>query len=115
MAFAMSAHAVDWHFEPSVGASATYTDNVDQSPTDAEDAIILTVTPGFTLQSQGSRRVEATMGYYLSGVARFGGGNDNDLNHNLNAVGHAEVGRTLAGVANPAGAEERGALRRHAG
>ena len=91
MAFAMPAHAIDWRFEPSVGAFATYTDNVNQSADNEEDAIILGVTPGFTLQSQGSRRVEATVSYYLSGVARFGGDDDNDLNHNLNATGYAEL------------------------
>lgn len=31
------------------------------------------------------------MSYFLSGVARFGGGDDNDLNHNLNAAGKAEL------------------------
>ena len=91
MAFAVPAHAVDWLFEPSIGASATYTDNVNQSEDNEEDAIILSVTPGFTLRSQGSRRVEATLQYGLSGVARFGGDDDNDLNHNLNATGYAEL------------------------
>ncbi len=87
----MPAHAVDWLFEPSVGAAATYTDNVEQSPDDKEDALILRVTPGFTLQSHGSRRMQATLQYGLSGVARFGGGDDNDLNHHLNASGKAEL------------------------
>jgi uncharacterized protein (PEP-CTERM system associated) len=91
MAFAMPAHAVDWLFDPYVGASATYTDNVNQSPDNEEDALILRVSPGFSLQSQGSRRVQATMSYNLSGVARFGGGDDNDLYHNLNATGYAEL------------------------
>jgi len=49
------------------------------------------VTPGFTLQSQGSRRVQGTIAYDLSGVARFGGGDDNDLYHTLNANGYAEL------------------------
>ncbi len=88
---ASSAQALDWRFEPSVGGSATFTDNVNQSSDDQESALILTVTPGFTLQSQGSRRVEATMSYYLTGVTRFGGSDDNDLNHNLNATGYAEL------------------------
>jgi len=88
---ASSAQALDWRFEPSVGGSATYTDNVNQRPNNEESALILTVTPGFTLQSQGSRRVEATMSYYLTGVTRFGGNDDNDLNHNLNAIGYAEL------------------------
>jgi uncharacterized protein (PEP-CTERM system associated) len=89
--FASSAQALDWNFEPGVGASATYTDNVDQSPDNEESALILTASPGFTLQSKGSRRVEATVSYNLSAVARFGGGDDNDLNHNLNATGYAEL------------------------
>ena len=89
--FASSAQALDWNFEPSVGASATYTDNVNQSPDNEEDALVLSVTPGFTLQSEGSRRVEATVSYGLSAVTRFGGGDDNDLNHNLSASGKAEL------------------------
>ena len=88
---ASSAQALDWRFEPSVGGSATFTDNVNQSPDDEESALILTVTPGFTLQSHGSRQVEATLSYYLTGVTRFGGNDDNDLNHNLNATGYAEL------------------------
>jgi hypothetical protein len=89
--FVSSAPALDWRFEPSVGAAATYTDNVNQRPDDKESVLILSVTPGFTLQSEGSRQVEATMSYYLTGVTRFGGGDDNDLYHNLNARGHAEL------------------------
>ena len=91
MAFAMPAYALDWLFEPTLGAAATYTDNVRQSPDNEDDALILRVTPAFTLQSQGSRRVQATMQYGLSGVARFGGGDNNDLHHNLNARGKAEL------------------------
>jgi len=89
--FASSVQALDWNFEPSVGASATYTDNVDQSPDNEDDALILSVSPGFTLLSEGSRRVEASMSYNLSAVTRFGGGDDNDLNHNLGATGWAEL------------------------
>jgi len=89
--FASSAQALDWLFEPSVGASVMYTDNVNQSPVNEESAFILSATPGFTLQSQGSRRVEATMSYYLTGVARTAGTSDNDLYHNLNATGKAEL------------------------
>lgn len=91
MAFASTAHALDWRFEPSVSASATYTDNANQSETDPEDALILSVTPGFTLSSQGSRRVRASLHYGLSGVARFSEDNSTDLNHNLGAVGNAEL------------------------
>jgi uncharacterized protein (PEP-CTERM system associated) len=91
MAFASTAHALDWDIEPSVGASATYTDNANQSETDPEDALILSVTPGFTLTSQGSRRVRASLHYGLSGVARFSEDNSTDLNHNLGAVGNAEL------------------------
>ena len=88
---ASSAQALDWRFAPSVGASATLTDNVNQSPDNKDSALILQVFPGFTLQSEGSRRVEATMSYYLSGVARFGGDDDNDINHRLNATGKVEL------------------------
>ena len=89
MAFAMPAYAVDWRFEPSIGASATYTDNVDQSENDEESALILTARPGFTLRSEGSRRVQASVSYGMTGVVRFGGDDDNDLNHNLGAVCNA--------------------------
>ena len=91
MAFAMPAHAVDWRFEPSVGATATYTDNANQSESDPEDALILTVRPGFTLRSEGLRRIQASVNYGLSGVARFGEDQSTDLNHNLGATGKAEL------------------------
>ena len=91
MAFAMPASAVDWLFDPYVGGTATYTDNVNQSPTNEESSMILSLTPGFTLRSEGSRRVQATMQYGLSGVARFGGDDSGDLYHNLSATGQAEL------------------------
>ncbi len=92
MACAASAHAGDWRFDPSVGASATYTDNVKQSAANEESALILSATPGFTLRSEGSRRVQATLQYGLSAATRFGDDdNSDDLNHNLNAVGKAEL------------------------
>ena len=85
------AHALDWLFEPSVGASATYTDNVKQSATNTQDSLILSVSPGFGLRSKGSRRVQASLQYGLSAVNRFGGDTDDDLFHNLNAIGKAEL------------------------
>lgn len=91
MAYAVPAHAVDWRFEPNVGASATYTDNANRSETDPQDALILGVTPGFTLSSEGSRRVKATLQYGLRGVARFGERSSENLYNNLNAVGKAEL------------------------
>ncbi|MBT9590667.1 MAG: TIGR03016 family PEP-CTERM system-associated outer membrane protein [Thiobacillus sp.] len=91
MACTLPAYAVEWRFAPSVGASATYTDNVNQSASNPEDALILSVTPGFSLRSQGSRRVQATVNYSLSGVARFSEDNSTDLFHNLGAVGKAEL------------------------
>jgi uncharacterized protein (PEP-CTERM system associated) len=91
MAFPLTAQALDWRLTPSVGASATYTDNSNQSATNPEDALILSVTPGFSLSSSGSRRVQATLQYGLRAVERFGNNESNDLNHNLNAAGHAEL------------------------
>lgn len=91
MTFASAAQALDWRFEPSVGASATYTDNAKQSETNPEDALILGVTPGFTLRSEGSRRVQATLQYGLTGVARVGEDESTDLNHRFNAAGKAEL------------------------
>lgn len=91
MTCALPAYATDWRFEPSVGASATYTDNVNQSENNPEDALILSVTPGFSLRSQGSRRVQASMNYSLTGVSRYSEDNSTDLFHNLAAVGKAEL------------------------
>ena len=85
------ASAVEWKFSPSVGAQATYTDNVNQSHSDPQDALILSVTPGFSLQSQGSRRIQAAVNYGLTGVARFSDDNSTDINHNLGATGKAEL------------------------
>ena len=91
MACALPAYAVDWRFEPRVGASATYTDNANQSASNPEDALILSVTPGFNLSSQGSRRVQASMSYSLTGVSRTSENSSTDLFHNLGALGRAEL------------------------
>jgi len=91
LAYAPAALALDWRFEPNVQASATYTDNANSSASDPQDALILTVTPGFSLRSEGSRRVQASLQYGLTAVSRFGEDNSNDLNHRLGAVGKAEL------------------------
>ena len=83
--------ALNWNLTPTLNTSARLTDNVNQSATDAQNALILTVTPGFSLVSKGSRKVQATLAYGLTGVARFGDENSTDLNHNLSAVGKAEL------------------------
>jgi uncharacterized protein (PEP-CTERM system associated) len=91
MAFGPVAHAVDWKFQPYVSGSVTYTDNQNQSENDPKDALILTATPGFSLLSEGSRRLRAGMNYGLTGVVRIGDNLDNDLYQNLNANGNAEL------------------------
>lgn len=91
LAFAPTAHAIDWRFGPYVNASSTYTDNVKQSSSNTQDALILTATPGFTLRSEGSRRVQASLQYGLTGVKRFGGDQSDNFYHNLNAAGKAEL------------------------
>lgn len=91
LACAPSAQALDWRLEPNVRASATYTDNANSSATDPQDALILTVTPGFSLRSEGSRRVQASLQYGLTAVSRFGEDNSNDLYHRLSGIGKAEL------------------------
>lgn len=85
------AQAAEWRFTPYVGGSATYTDNANQSANDPEDALILSVSPGFSLNSVGSRRVQASMNYSLSAVSRFGDDTSTDVYHNLGAAGKAEL------------------------
>ncbi len=89
--FALPTGAVEWKFSPNVSAEATYTDNYLQAHDNTQDALILSVTPGFTLQSQGSRRVQAALNYGLTGVARFADNNSTDVNHHLAANGKAEL------------------------
>lgn len=88
---ASSSHAIDWRFEPTLTTAATYTDNANQSATDPDNALIFSATPGFTLRSEGSRRVQASLHYGATGVMRFGDEESDDLYHNLNAVGKAEL------------------------
>ncbi|OYY62357.1 MAG: hypothetical protein B7Y50_01140 [Hydrogenophilales bacterium 28-61-11] len=88
---ARPAWALDWRFEPSLGGTATYTDNANQSNVSPEDAMIFTVRPGFSLRSEGSRRIQANLNYGLSGVARYGEDQSTDLKHNLGALGKAEL------------------------
>ena len=91
MACASSAYALGWDFEPSVGGKAIYTDNANHSENDPQDALILSATPGFTLRSKGSRRVEATLQYGLTGVQRFDENDSTDVLHKLSAIGKAEL------------------------
>ena len=91
LGYASASHAIDWRFEPTLTASTTYTDNANQSATDPDDALILSATPGFTLRSEGSRRVQASLHYGATGVMRFGDDESDDLYHNLSAVGKAEL------------------------
>jgi uncharacterized protein (PEP-CTERM system associated) len=91
MAFGPDAHALEWDFQPYVSGSAIYTDNQNQSENDPKDALILTATPGFSLRSKGSRRVQAGMNYSVTGVARFGDDLDNEIYQNLGARGNAEL------------------------
>jgi uncharacterized protein (PEP-CTERM system associated) len=88
---ASPAAALEWDFTPTVGGSATFTDNVDQSANNAESSFILTATPGFSLQSRGSQRVQAGMFYSLTGVTRTGEGQDDSLYSSLSAKADAEL------------------------
>lgn len=90
--FARPALAQDWKFTPFVSAAATASDNANQSATDPQSSLILSVTPGFNLASEGSRRIKASLGYGLTGIVRVGGnGQSDDINHNLSATGKAEL------------------------
>jgi len=91
MVTAPGAYALDWRFEPTLGALARVTDNVNQRENDPQSALILGVTPGFSLQSLGSRRVQASLQYGLSGITRFGGDGKSDLLHRLDAIGKTEL------------------------
>lgn len=90
--FPCTASALDWRLSPSISAAATATDNANQSANDPQNALILSVTPGFSLSSYGSRRVRAALDYGLTGVVRLGDEDQsNDLNHNLGAHANAEL------------------------
>ncbi len=91
LALATNAQAIEWRFTPYVSPAVTFTDNVSQSENNPQSAIILSVTPGFGLRSEGSRRIQASMNYSLTGVARFSDDNTTDLYHNLGALGKAEL------------------------
>lgn len=83
-------HAVEWRFSPEVSSAVTYTDNIYQTEK-GQDALILSVTPGFRLVSKGSRRIQATVNYGLTGVTRIARGTTHDIYHNLGAIGKAEL------------------------
>ncbi len=93
VACAQNAFALNWRIEPTLEASAIYTDNANHSENDPKDALILLATPGLILTAQGSRQLQATLEYDVSGVARvyFGEADKYDLLHRLNAAGKAEL------------------------
>jgi uncharacterized protein (PEP-CTERM system associated) len=86
--------AGEWSLTPTLSARTELTDNVGQAPDNAkESALILGVTPGFSLNYKGSSRLKADVTYSLTGVERFKekSGNSSDLNHNLGARANAEI------------------------
>lgn len=85
-----SVDAIEWRFMPQVRTAITITDNVNQTA-NGENALILSVSPGFNLISRGSRRFQASVNYALTATSRFGESNSNDLFHNLSAVSKAEL------------------------
>lgn len=85
-----SAHAIEWRFVPQVGTAITLTDNVNQTA-NGENALIFSVSPGFSLTSRGSRRLQASVNYALTATSRFGESNSNDIFHNLSAISKAEL------------------------
>lgn len=95
MAVAPAAHAIDWRIEPSLNAAAIYTDNVNQSAADPNNAKIFQMMPGFTLQSVRAARVEALMQYWLTALSRLHPEDieetSTDVLHRLNAAGNAEL------------------------
>ena len=95
MAAAPSAHAVDWRLEPSLSASAIYTDNVNQSAHDPNNAKIFQMMPGFTLYSTRASRLEAVLQYWLTAVSRLHPEDIEDTStsvlHRMNAAGHSEL------------------------
>lgn len=91
LSFATPAQAIEWRFTPSLGASTTYSDNANQSSSNPEDALSLSVTPSFSLNAEGSRRLSASLSYSLTGVSRFGESESNDVYHGLGALGRVEV------------------------
>jgi uncharacterized protein (PEP-CTERM system associated) len=95
LAVVPAAYAVDWRLEPSLSASAIYTDNANQSARDSSDAHIFQVMPGFTLQSEGSRRLQAVLQYWMTAVSRLHPEDVEDTStdflHRLNAATNAEL------------------------
>ncbi len=75
---------------PYVSTTVTYTDNVNQTE-NGQNALILSVSPGFNLITKGSRRFEASVNYALTATTRITENNSNDLFHNLSAISKAEL------------------------
>ncbi|MGA7181645.1 MAG: TIGR03016 family PEP-CTERM system-associated outer membrane protein [Thiobacillaceae bacterium] len=90
--------AADWRIVPSVSAQVELTDNVNQAPdADKYSATILTLTPGVSATLLGSRDLQFAANYSLTGIERYsgGGGNTNDVYHNLGANAKATVIKDL--------------------
>lgn len=91
LAWVSNASAANWRVERTLQSAATYTDNAKHTDKDPEGAIILRVTPGVTVRSEESRRVQGFLQYGLSGVARFGDDESTDILHRLNAIGKVQL------------------------
>lgn len=83
--------AVQWEFTPRIGVRQTLTDNVDLSPSGAEDSDLITeLRPGFTVTGSG-RRVDASVDYTLQALYYADDSDRNDLFHQLRGRGEVEV------------------------
>lgn len=85
----LSALASDWKFDPKIGVSGRYTDNVSLSSTNPQSAFITEVTPGFSL-TRNSQRAKVSVDYGLQGLLYSNDSSSNTLNNQLSARLHIE-------------------------
>lgn len=89
--FSSNVLAADWEFTPSLTVAETYSDNIDQSPSDAEESDFVTeLNPGFSLQGTG-RRLQLSIDYQLQNLFYADNSDANDSQHTLTADINAEL------------------------
>ena len=85
------ANAGEWTITPTIGVTATATDNVDLSSTQAKSSLVSDITPGISIEGSGSR-ASLHLGYQLHSLLYSTDPSaNNDLQNSLNATGTLEA------------------------
>jgi len=88
------AEAGKWRITPRISAQETFSDNIDLSPGGGRPDWVSEVRPGIDIRGTG-RRIDLDLSYNLQALDYARGSRSFQLNHQLQAIGNAELYRQV--------------------